>query len=87
LVYRLPPKAITTLIQYQGIGDLYRVFTVTQRDGVDFNLAYIPPIFKTPHKAEFDTEYMLALYSVGFGLSERGYTWTKRPPVLIPGAE
>ena len=35
-------QAITTLIQYQGIGDLYRIYTVTQRDSVDFNLAYIP---------------------------------------------
>ena len=77
-------QAITTLIQYQGIGDLYRIYTVTQRDGVDFNLAYIPPTFKTPHRAEFDTDYMRALYNTGYSLSEKGYTWTKKPPVLIP---
>jgi predicted acylesterase/phospholipase RssA len=80
-------QAITTLIQYQGIGDLYRIYTVTQRDSVDFNLAYIPPTFKTPHREEFDTDYMRALYDVGYGLSEKGYSWTKRPPVLIPGFE
>lgn len=80
-------QAITTLIQYQGIGDLYRIYTITQRDGVDFNLAYIPPTFKTPHKAEFDTAYMRSLYEMGYGLSEQGYTWTKKPPVLVPGAE
>jgi predicted acylesterase/phospholipase RssA len=80
-------QAVTTLIQYQGIGDLYRIYTVAQRDSVDFNLAYIPPTFKTPHKAEFDTDYMRALYEVGYGLSERSYSWTKRPPVLIPGSE
>jgi hypothetical protein len=38
-------QAISTLIQYQGIGDLYRIYSVTQRDGIDFNLAYIPPNF------------------------------------------
>jgi len=48
-------QAITTLIQYQGIGDLYRIYSVTQRDGIDFNLAYIPPTFKTPHTKDFDT--------------------------------
>ena len=80
-------QAISTLIQYQGIGDLYRIYSVTQRDGIDFNLAYIPPTFKTPHKAEFDTDYMRALYDVGYSLSEKGYTWTKKPPVLIPGSE
>jgi len=80
-------QAISTLIQYQGIGDLYRIYTVTQRDGVDFNLAYIPPTFKTPHREEFDTDYMRALYDVGYGLSEKGYGWTKKPPVLMPGSE
>ncbi len=80
-------QAISTLIQYQGIGDLYRIYSVTQRDGIDFNLAYIPPTFDTPHKAEFDTVYMRALYDVGYGLAEKGYTWTKKPPILIPGSE
>ena len=80
-------QAIGTLIQYQGIGDLYRIYTVTRRDGIDFNLAYIPPSFKTPHKEEFDTVYMRALYDVGYGLAEKGYTWTKEPPVLIPTSE
>jgi len=80
-------QAITTLIQYQGIGDLYRIYSVTQRDGIDFNLAYIPPTFKTPHRAEFDTDYMRALYDVGYSLSEKSFTWTKKPPVLIPESE
>jgi predicted acylesterase/phospholipase RssA len=80
-------QAITTLIQYQGIGDLYRIYSVTLRDDVDFNLAYIPPTFKAPHRAEFDTDYMRALYNVGYSLSEKGYTWTKKPPLLIPGSE
>ena len=80
-------QAISTLIQYQGIGDLYRIYTVTLRDGIDFNLAYIPPSFKTPHKEEFDTVYMRALYNVGYGMAEKGYSWTKEPPVLIPTSE
>jgi predicted acylesterase/phospholipase RssA len=80
-------QAISTLIQYQGIGDLYRIYSVTQRDGIDFNLAYIPPTFETPHKAEFDTSYMRALYDVGYSMAEKGYIWTKKPPVLIPGSE
>ncbi len=83
----MPPKPSATLIQSQGIGDLYRIYTVTRRDGIDFNLAYIPPSFKTPHKEEFDTVYMRALYDVGYSLAEKGYSWTKEPPVLIPTSE
>jgi predicted acylesterase/phospholipase RssA len=80
-------QAITTLIQAQGVGDLYRIYSVTQRDNIDFNLAYIPPTFKTPHTTDFDTVYMRALYDLGFGMAEKGYAWSKKPPVLIPGSE
>lgn len=80
-------QAISTLIQAQGIGDLYRIYTVTQRDGIDFNLAYIPPTFKTPHTKDFDTVYMRALYDLGYSVAEKGYTWSKVPPVLVPGSE
>ena len=59
-------RAITCLIQYQGIGDLYRIYTITQRDHVDYNLAYIPPTFDTPHTSEFDTAYMKALFDLAF---------------------
>ena len=80
-------QAINTLIQYQGIGDLYRIYTVTQRDGIDFNLAYIPPSFNTPHTKDFDTVYMRALYDLGYDMAKKGYTWSKQPPVLIPLSE
>jgi predicted acylesterase/phospholipase RssA len=80
-------QAVTTLIQYQGIGDLYRIYGVTQRDGIDFNLAYIPPSFKTRHRVDFDTDYMRSLYDTAYALAEKGYTWTKKPPLLIPDSE
>jgi predicted acylesterase/phospholipase RssA len=80
-------QAISTLVQYQGIGDLYRIYSVSRRDGLDFNLAYIPQTFVTPHKTEFDTVYMRALYDLAYGMAEKGYVWTKEPPVLIPSPE
>jgi hypothetical protein len=75
-------RAITSLLQTQGIGDLYRIYTTTQKDGVDYNLAFIGPDFKEPHKEEFDTEYMRKLYDYGFGLAVKGYPWRKAPPGL-----
>ena len=50
---------------------------------MDFNLGFIPATFNTPHKEEFDTTYMRALYEVGFGQAEAGYQWSKQPPVLL----
>ena len=73
-------RAISSLIHTQGIGDLYRIYLTTQRDGVDFNLAYIPDSFKAPRKADFDTQYMGKLYAVGYDMAAKGYPWQKTPP-------
>ena len=73
-------KAIDSLTTTQGIGDLYRIYATAQRDGLDYNLAFIPPTFNTPHKEMFDTAYMQSLYDVGFKAAEAGYRWQKYPP-------
>ncbi|HET9396118.1 MAG TPA: patatin-like phospholipase family protein, partial [Nitrospiraceae bacterium] len=73
-------RAIGSLTQTQGIGDLYRIFAISQRDGVDFNLAYIPASFSVPHKEEFDTIYMRQLFATGHEMAVAGYRWEKVPP-------
>ena len=73
-------RAVDQLIQSQGGGDIYRTYLVTQRDGVHFNLAYIGPDFKVPHKKEFDREYMNALFDYARNLSRAGYPWAHTPP-------
>jgi len=73
-------RAISTLIQSQGIGDLYRMYLETGRDGVDYNLAFIGPEFDTPGGGDFDPVYMGALFDYGFALGKAGYPWHKSPP-------
>jgi hypothetical protein len=73
------------LIQYQGLGDLYRIYAISERDGVDYNLAYIPSTFRTAHTSEFDTAYMRQLFDLGYGMAAAGYPWAKRPPILVSG--
>ena len=77
-------RAISSLINTQGVGDLYRIYTTTQRDGVDFNLAYIPKSFSAPHPEEFDTEYMRKLFAFAYDRAAKGYVWDKTPPGLGP---
>ena len=79
-------RAITTLIQYQGMGDLYTIFSICERDHVEYNLAYIPPTFDAPHKTDFDKAYMQALFEVGQRMAVKGQDWWyKHPPVLLSG--
>jgi len=73
-------RAVASLIHTQGIGDLYRIYATAQRDGVDFNLTFIPSTFNVPHKEEFDNEYMRKLYDVGYDLAVKGMKWAKVPP-------
>ena len=76
-------RAISSLIQSQGIGDLYTIYTIAERDGVDFNLAFIPESFKAVHKEDFDTEYMRQLFDLGYKLAANGYPWAKTPPGYV----
>ncbi|MGH8550848.1 MAG: patatin-like phospholipase family protein [Methylococcales bacterium] len=73
-------RAIASLIQTQGVGDLYKIYAVTQRDGIDYNLAYIPKTFNAPHQEDFDTDYMRTLFQTGYDLAVKGYRWDKTPP-------
>ena len=73
-------RAISSLIQTQGLGDLYRIYTTAQRDGLDYNLAYIGADFNAEHKEDFDTAYMRALFDYGYQLGRKGYPWQKTPP-------
>ena len=71
-------RAISSLIQNQGRGDLVTIYYLSQRDGLDFNLAYIPKTFDEPHREEFDMEYMRKLFNVGrqwLSMGE-GASWT-----------
>jgi predicted acylesterase/phospholipase RssA len=77
-------RAISSLIQTQGIGDLDRIYLITQRDGAEFNLAFIPATFNAPHEKEFDTEYMRLLFGLGYDLAAKGYSWEKAPPGFSP---
>jgi hypothetical protein len=73
-------RAISALIQTQGISDLDRIYDTAQQDGADFNLAYIGSDFSDVHNEEFNTAYMQRLFDYAYQLSVKGYPWHKAPP-------
>jgi hypothetical protein len=73
-------RTISSLIRTQGIGDLYRIFALAERDGLDFNLAYIPASFGEVPREEFDTVYMRKLFDLAYEMGKSGYDWYKAPP-------
>lgn len=79
-VFSIASRAISSMINTQGIGDLYRIYLTAERDDVSFRLAYIPPDFAHPHNEEFDSAFMKALYARGYGMALQGYPWHTQPP-------
>jgi predicted acylesterase/phospholipase RssA len=74
-------RAISTMIASAGYNDILRIWSTTQRDGIDFNLAYITPDFTGTYTEPFEQAYMRALFDFGFERGRRGYPWATQPPV------
>lgn len=73
-------RSISTLIKNQGIGDLVRLYGTARRNGMSYNLAYIPGNFPDTSTEVFDRPYMNKLYDLAYGLGKNGYRWAKSPP-------
>ena len=73
-------RSISTLIKNQSIGDAYKMYAQSQRDGVSFNIASIPADFTVKAKSEFDQGYMRKLYDLGYRLGQGTGVWEKTPP-------
>jgi predicted patatin/cPLA2 family phospholipase len=81
-LFPIAGRSIESLVRTQGIGDLYRIYLETCRDGLDFNLAYIPAEFTMESKEEFDPQYMKELFDLAYERGKEGYDWEKMPPEL-----
>jgi hypothetical protein len=81
-LFPIAERSIASLVRTQGIGDLYRIFLEACRDGLDFNLAYIPSDFTEKPNGEFDVQYMRKLYDMAYERASTGYRWEKMPPEL-----
>jgi len=75
-------RSISSLIRTQGLGDLYLIYLLAQRDGGVFHLAHIPDDFDHSSQEAFDTSYMKQLYSRGYEMANNGYPWELVPPGL-----
>lgn len=73
-------RSISSLIRTQGIGDMYRIYVRAERDGIDYNLAFIPNEFDVKSKEPFDLEYMRKLFDLAYRMAKTGYPWLKAPP-------
>lgn len=77
-------RTINSLIRTQGIGDIYRMYIAADRDGLDFNLAYIPVEFADSAPEPSGLAYMRHIYDQAFSKAKAGYVWEAFPPGVKP---
>ncbi|MGH6735888.1 MAG: patatin-like phospholipase family protein [Methyloceanibacter sp.] len=76
-------RAVSSLIKSQGVGDLYELYVFAKKNGIDYNLAYIPGDFHDTSTQAFDPVYMTKLYDLGYQMAVAGYPWKKVPPRMV----
>ncbi|MFA5147854.1 MAG: patatin-like phospholipase family protein [Candidatus Omnitrophota bacterium] len=76
-------RTVDTMINAQGVGDIYQLYVFTELGKGDFNLAYIPATHVSKAKEAFDPVEMRRLFDLGFEEAARGYDWKKVPPGMV----
>ena len=74
-------RAITSMISASGFNDVLRIHAAAERDGVDYNLAFIGRDFTVEYDKPFEQSYMRPLFEYGRQRALRGDAWVKRPPI------
>lgn len=77
---KIAGRAVSTMITVDGINDMFRLYALTQRDGVGYHVAYITDDFTAPYKGPFDPGYMKQIFQFGFEQGRRGDEWKSEPP-------
>jgi hypothetical protein len=75
-------RAISSMIHYLGYNDVLRIYDMTKRDGIDYNLSYIETDFGKKKDDLFDPAYMKALFDYAYEKGRRRPVWHKTPPIL-----
>ena len=84
-VLPIASRSISSLIRTQGIGDMFRIYLSAKRDGLDYNLAYIPKGFEGNPEEVFDREYMGKLFDLGYEMAKSGFPWAVFPSLAKRG--
>lgn len=77
--FSIANRSLETLIKYQARGDVERLYTQAQSNGIAFRLAAIPDSFSEVPTEPFDKGYMRNLFNVGYAEARQGYAWANAP--------
>jgi hypothetical protein len=73
-------RTVTNLLANQGNGDLYRIYSIAQREGIEFKLVFIPNTYESHDPLNFDPVSMEKLFDLGYRMASSGDPWQNHPP-------
>ncbi|MGE5146075.1 MAG: patatin-like phospholipase family protein [Candidatus Eiseniibacteriota bacterium] len=76
--------AVSSLLGGAGTGDIYKIYAIAERDGIELNVLAIPRDFDKEPTEAFDPVYMKALYDLGYEYGRAGDRWSSTPPDFTP---
>lgn len=79
-LFPIAGKALSTLISGSGTGDLYKMFAIANRDGINLQVTSIPADFELIPEEPFDPVYMAELFKTGREIGLSGNHWLPHPP-------
>jgi predicted acylesterase/phospholipase RssA len=77
-------RSLWTMIKSHQLSDIYRIYRLAKDDGVEFNVAAVPPTFNTVAKETFDKAYLADLYQIGVEHGRDTTRWLVAPPEYRP---
>jgi predicted patatin/cPLA2 family phospholipase len=81
-ILSITARAFNTLIKSDFYDTILGSYLYAKKQGLQFNLAYIPNTFKVKSLELIDPNYMLALFDFGRARGRRGGDWEHLPPRL-----
>ncbi len=75
-------RSLSTLMKAHSWNDLFRLYSVAEGDGVDFNYVSLPHDYESRGKEMFDPAEMKRLFDLGFDMAKGGYKWRKALPLM-----
>lgn len=79
-IFSIVGKSLDTLIKYDGISDLYKIYTIARRDKLKYNYTSIPEEFTAQSTPAFDEKYMGSLFQAGYNEGLKPDPWKHAPP-------
>jgi predicted acylesterase/phospholipase RssA len=76
-------RSMNTLLKAVSMGDLFRLWSLCERDGVDFNYVGIPANHPEADTSSFDSAEMQRLFELGRHIATGDHPWRKQPPAFL----